>query len=210
MTATAQLDAWRGDFGDDYVERNAPLDEVLRIRTRMWARFLDAMDAAPPQNILEVGCNIGLNLRALPRLTGAELHAVEPNDKARARLLADKVIPTANLRAGAGQKLPFPDASFDLVFTSGVLIHVHPDDLDAVCGEIHRVSRRWILCSEYFSTRPESIPYRGRDDLLFKRDFGGFYLDRFPDLECAASGFLWRRTTGLDDATWQVFRKRGS
>ena len=75
---------------------------------------------------------------------------------------------------------------------------------------MHRVSRRWILVSEYFSAKPESIHYRGRDDLLFKRDFGGFFLDRFNDLEVVDDGFLWSRTTGLGDATWVLFRKTGS
>jgi spore coat polysaccharide biosynthesis protein SpsF len=63
------------------------------------------------------------------------------------------------------------------------------------------------MALEYFSKSPETITYRGHDNLLFKRDFGSFYLDLFPDLAAVAEGFLWRRTTGYDDATWWVFRK---
>ena len=99
------------------------------------------------------------------------------------------------------------DPQADLAFTCGVLIHVHPDDLAQACRELHRVARRHLLCIEYFAQKPEAIPYRGREDLLFKRDFGGFWLDQFPALEVVDVGFLWKRTTGWDDATWWLFRK---
>lgn len=209
MTDTHQLDAWRGEFGDHYVDRNETLTDVLRMRTRMWAEMLKGTYGAEPGSILEVGCNIGLNLRAIDRLSAAKLYAVEPNAKARQRLINDKVVPDERLHNATGQDLPFGDGAMDMVFTSGVLIHVHPNDLPAVADEMHRVSNRWILVAEYFSTKPESIPYRGRDDLLFKRDFGGFFLDRFDDLEIVADGFLWQRTTGIDDITWTLFRKEG-
>ncbi|WP_417497872.1 pseudaminic acid biosynthesis-associated methylase [Maricaulis sp.] len=208
MTKTNQLDAWRGEFGDRYVDRNETLTDVLRMRTRMWAELLKGTYGAEPESILEVGCNIGLNLRSINRLCGAALHAVEPNAKARERLLQDKVIPAANLHDATGQSLPFGDGSMDMVFSAGVLIHVHPDDLGAVADEMHRVSGRWLLVAEYFSAKPESIPYRGRDDLLFKRDFGGFFLDRFNDLEVVDDGFLWQRSSGIDDMTWVLFRKK--
>ncbi|WP_339748836.1 pseudaminic acid biosynthesis-associated methylase [uncultured Maricaulis sp.] len=209
MTDTTQLDAWQGEFGDQYVNRNAPLTEQLRARTRMWARMMRGMAGAEPETILEVGCNIGLNLRSLDRLTGAELHGIEPNDKARESLLRDQVLRAENLHKATAQKIPYGDASIDLVFTSGVLIHIHPDHLEAAADEMHRVSRRWLLVSEYFSSKPENIPYRGRDDLLFKRDFGSFFLDRFNDLEVVDDGFLWQRTTGIDNTTWVLFRKKG-
>lgn len=208
MNDTTQLDAWRGEFGDRYIDRNETLTEVLRMRTRMWAEMLKGTYGAEPESILEVGCNIGLNLRAIDRLSAAALYAVEPNAKARQRVVDDRVMAAERLHDATGQNLPFSVGEIDMVFSAGVLIHVHPDDLGAVADEMHRVSNRWILVAEYFSTKPESIPYRGRNDLLFKRDFGGFFLDRFDDIEIAADGFQWRRSTGLDDVTWVLFRKK--
>ena len=96
----------------------------------------------------------------------------------------------------------------DFAFTSGVLIHIHPDDLLAACRDIHRVTRRYIGCLEYFSAEPEEVRYRDRDGLLFKRDFGGFWLDNFPDLRTLEYGFAWKRLTGLDNVTWWLFEKR--
>ncbi len=207
MTDTHQLDTWRGEFGDAYIGRNESLTDVLRLRTRVWAELLKHTAAAEPASILEVGSNIGLNLRAIERLSGAVLHAVEPNATARQRLVNDRVVAAERLHNATGQHLPFGDGEIDLVFTVGVLIHVHPDELGSVADEMHRVSNRWILVAEYFATKPESIPYHGRNDLLFKRDFGSFFFDRFNDLEIAANGFLWRRNSGMDDVTWTLFRK---
>jgi len=203
----AQIEAWRNEFGDSYIGRNPASIENIRRRTNAFAEIFLHLRGAKPTSILEVGCNIGINLRALKNLTSAKLHALEPNPNAREVLTQDNVLEEGRLKEGMGTSIPFDDESMDLVFTSGVLIHVPPADLDQVYKEIHRVSGKYILCAEYFSQKPETIPYRGRDDLLFKQDFGGLWLDTFPDLEVMATGFFWKRTTGLDDLTWWLFRK---
>lgn len=200
--------AWAGAFGADYTARNVVSDEVLRQRTAMWATIGRAFHGAPPRSILEVGCNLGLNLRVLPRLFDAELSAIEPNDAARKILLEHGVLPAERLYAGFGDKIPVADGAVELAFTTGVLIHVAPEKLNATLDEVHRVSSKYVLCAEYFSPRPETIRYRDQEGLLFKNDFGGCYLDRFPDLELVDYGFFWRRATGLDDTTWWLFRKR--
>lgn len=208
MTVTEQSRLWRGDFGDKYVDRNSPEVDHLRARVHMWSKVLNCIAGDPPASILEVGANIGLNLRVLPSLVGAELFAVEPNDKARAQMIVEGIVTEPNVRSSLAMEIDFPDGAAELSFTSGVLIHIHPDDLLQACREIHRVSSKYVACIEYFSDKPETIPYRGLDNALFKRDFGGFWLDNFPDLELVDYGFLWKRTTGLDNLTWWVFRKK--
>ncbi|MGE0254664.1 MAG: pseudaminic acid biosynthesis-associated methylase [Alphaproteobacteria bacterium] len=207
MTTANPLDRWKGEFGDAYVARNAADDAIVSVMQNAFARVLAHIAMAPPRSILEVGCNIGINLRALARLTDAELFAVEPNGSARARALADGVLDAKHLADASGDALPFADASMDLAFTAGVLIHIPEPFLQATMAEIHRVSRRYILCMEYFARNPETIRYRGHDDMLFKRDFGGLYLDLHPDLRIVADGFFWRRSTGADDLTWCLFEK---
>jgi pseudaminic acid biosynthesis-associated methylase len=169
--------------------------------------MLQPIEGRPPAKILEIGCNIGQNLRALARLTTAELHAVEPNSQARRRLLDDKVLPAERLTDAVAGETGLPSGAYDLVFTSGVLIHIHPDNLEAAVREMHRLSSRYLLCREYFADRPQEIPYRGLTEALFKRDFGGFFLDLFPDLVVRGYGFQWKRTTGLDNPTWWLFEK---
>ncbi len=201
-----QISSWRGEFGDSYVDRNEADSEHVANVERAFREILTHADPRPA-SILEVGANIGNNLRALRNITDAKLMAVEPNAKARSRLAEDGVLPADLVFDAMATKLPLDDGAVDLAFTSGVLIHVPPDDLEAAYGEIHRVAARYILCMEYFSPRPVEIPYRGHEGLLFKRDFGGMWLDLFPGLETVANGFFWRRTTGLDDINWWLFRK---
>ncbi len=203
----APIDAWKGEFGDDYAARNRATEETVDNAARAFAEILSHVQDRLPASILEVGANIGINLRALSGLTDAVLYAVEPNAHARGQLVADKVMPPERLFDAVATKLPLDDGAVDLVFTSGVLIHVPPADLEAAYGEIHRVAARYILCIEYFSPTPIEMPYRGHEGLLFKRDFGGMWLDLFPALDPVANGFFWRRTTGLDDINWWLFRK---
>ena len=205
---TGQLDAWRDNFGDAYTERNVADETVLRARTVLWAEILRPLLSDPPSSILEVGANVGLNLRVLKRLTDARLIAVEPNTLAPQKLIDDGVVPTEEVHDAFASSIPLVGRAVDFAFTSGVLIHIHPDDLLAACREIHRVTRRYIGCLEYFSAEPEEVRYRDRDGLLFKRDFGGFWLDNFPDLRTLEYGFAWKRLTGLDNVTWWLFEKR--
>ena len=204
---TVPIDAWKGKFGDDYAARNRATEEAVGNVVRAFVEILSHVKDSPPTSILEVGANIGINLRALAGITDAELFAVEPNASACEQLVADKVLPQDRLFDAVATKLPLDDGAVDLVFTSGVLIHVPPEDLEAAYGEIHRVAARYILCIEYFSSTPVSISYRGHEGLLFKRDFGGMWLDLFPGLDPVANGFFWKRTAGLDDVNWWLFRK---
>ncbi len=205
----AQVRFWRGEFGDAYTERSAPTAERLRARTALWSNVLRCVAGAPPASILEVGANLGINLRVLRTLTDAEFFAVEPNARARKILVRDGVVPATNVSDDTAARIHLPDGAVDMVFTSGVLIHVHPNDLLSACREIHRVARRYVISIEYFADKPEEVEYRGHSGNLFKRDFGGFWLDQFPNLRVLDYGFAWKRLTGIDNVTWWVFEKYG-
>lgn len=208
MTAgQRQLNQWRGDFGDAYIDRNPASAEAVRQRVACFTTIFEHLKGEQPCSIFEGGCNIGLNLRALRQVTDAALYAVEPNDKARMQLIKDGVIPADNVKNATLSEIQFAEAAFDLVFTSGVLIHVPDETLDQSCWELHRVAKRYLLSIEYFSPETVTIRYRGHDDLLFKRDYGEVWLRLFPELEPVAQGFFWKRATGLDNLTWWLFRK---
>lgn len=193
----AQANIWVGDFGNEYIARNAidgGRDEFAR-------RIFDVIS---PTSVLEVGANIGLNLKAMAKYGPLKLMAAEPNDKARHELMkfADVVSSSCSDSLGA-----FGTASADLVFTCGVLIHIPTDKLAKSMSEIYRVSRRWIVCAEYFAPQEEMIEYRGHKDQMWRRDYGDLFMSQFPDLKCLDVSFLWRRTTGLDNLTVWIFEK---
>ena len=161
-----------------------------------------------PESCLEIGANVGINLRALQKLHAIEMYALEPNATARGILARDRVIPSDHVLDGTAQRIDLAADSIDLVFTSGVLIHIVPEDLEMACREMHRVARRYLLTIEYFAAEPETKAYRGQNGLLFKRDFGEHWLDLFPTLVSVDYGFFWKHATGLDNLTWWLFAKR--
>lgn len=187
---------WRGRFGDEYTERTAKED--IEARVTLWDDILECLGAWP-DSILEIGAGTGRNLKALSKFNGWPLTGVEPNVTAR------KLLTEAGFGAIDGTAAK-PGCTADLVFTSGVLIHISPNELLDACQGIYDAAQRYIVCIEYFSADPEEKEYRGHAGKLWKRDFGGFWLDNF-DLEPLGYGFVWKRMTGLDDLTWWAFHK---
>lgn len=191
---------WGGEFGDAYVERNAIAAEG---RFPFWQEVVRELK---PNRILEVGCNVGANLRWLSQLLPAhQVFGIDVNQKAVS--LVRQTLPGVNVLWGAARELPFRDNWFDLVFTTGVLIHQPEESLTTVMSEIVRCSRHCILCGEYFSSEPSEVLYRGQSGALFKRDFGGLYQQLFPQLHLLKSGFLPREQDGWDDVTFWIFEK---
>ena len=191
-------DLWSGDFGNAYTRRQV---NTSAARQDIWCMVLPRH----VDSILEVGANVGGNLEAISQFSTAELYATEPNELARQKLNESGLC--VQVTDDPASKLRFDDNAIDLVFTCGVLIHIPPDQLAASLHEIHRVAHRWIICAEYFAPSEEMIPYRGHDNALWRRDYGGLYLDQFPDLRCNSCMFAWRRMTGLDNLTFWVFEK---
>ncbi len=201
-TETERLEGlWSGEFGDEYVDRNLGSYEV---RAPFWRALTDEL---APAGVLEVGCNVGGNLQWMAGAVPPEqTFGVDVNRKALE--LMEARIPGVQAVLGSARTLPFDDASIDLVFTMGVLIHQPEESLPAVMDEMVRVSRRYLLCGEYFDTSTVEVAYRGHEGALFRRDYGALFESRFPDeLEFVRKGFLGR-DAGWDDITWWLFRRR--
>ncbi len=183
---TPQEKFWQSAFGSEYTQRNffLPADlDALYVkkygisRTDMNKEFLSGLRI---KSILEVGANMGAQLLVLQTMGYTDLHGIEINEDAIA--LSKKAAPGITMSRGSAFAIPATDASFDLVFTSGVLIHISPDTVKDAMREIHRTSRKYIWGFEYFSEASVTIPYRGHADRLWKANFSQIYLDLFPDL----------------------------
>src|SRR4051812_16097989 len=75
-STTPQAAFWQGEFGDSYINRNVASPEQLQARRAMWSEILSHTLPAPPTSILEVGANLGINLRSLRALTSARFLAL--------------------------------------------------------------------------------------------------------------------------------------
>ena len=185
---TEQIKVWTGDFGRDYTARNRfpDVEAFNALYETRYGRSRDAInqdwlaDVPREARVLEVGANIGNQLRALSRIGFRHLYGIELQRRCVEE--AKQLSPGIDIIEGLAFDIPFKDGFFDLVFTNNVLIHIAPDDIGAVMDEMHRVSRRWIWGFEYYAPAFTEIPYRGHDHLLWKADYAGLFRTRFPGL----------------------------
>jgi pseudaminic acid biosynthesis-associated methylase len=157
---------------------------------------------------LECGCNIGRNIEQLNRIIPDSKKSIIEISEPAYNFVTKKYNFTHKFH-GAILDSRFEPQSFDLVFTIGVLIHINPELLLAHMEKIYNYSSKYILIGEYFNRTPISIEYQGKDDKLFKRDFGKLFIENF-DCKLIDYGFLWGHiydTSGFDDITWWIFKK---
>lgn len=198
QTETPQLALWRSEFGRAYTDRN---DYEKPERVEAWRRLLDGI---APARALEVGCNVGWNLEYLSRLGVPSIYGIEPQEDAVARARARHA--RFNVLHGTAFDLPFRDGYFDLVFTSGVLIHIAPASLGAALDEMYRVASRYIVAIEYDGPSEQEIPYRGHAGALWKRDHGAAWLARHALTELRRVELS--AAQGYDDCTAHLFEKQ--
>jgi spore coat polysaccharide biosynthesis protein SpsF len=95
---------------------------------------------------------------------------------------------------------------------SGVLIHINPEFLNIVYERMVFACKRFLLINEYYNPVPVSVPYRGHENRLFKRDFAGEIMDRHPEMKLADYGFIYHRDNNFpkDDCTFFLLEKQKS
>lgn len=201
---TEQEAFWAGNFGNEYSDRNIGAGWHAA-NTALFAQILNR--TRDVTSILEFGANIGLNLRAIQALhPQSRLGGIEINQQA-----------AETLRQWGGSEVFEASildheiqAPWDLTLIKGVLIHINPEQLSAVYEKLYSASQKYICIVEYFNPSPVSLPYRGHEDRLFKRDFAGEMMDRYPDLELVDYGFCYRRDPNFpqDDVTWFLMEKK--
>ncbi|HOW96246.1 MAG TPA: pseudaminic acid biosynthesis-associated methylase [Kiritimatiellia bacterium] len=202
---TEQEAFWAGTFGDDYIGRNRS-DQLLAGNLALFSRILAR--ARDVGSVIELGANIGMNLKALRALRpGAACTGVEINAKAAREMAA---IP--GVKAVRASLFDYEPKPHDLAFTKGVLIHLNPEMLPLAYDRLARAGRRYVAIIEYYNPAPVEVPYRGHSGRLFKRDFAGEFMERHPAFRLVDYGFVYRRDPVFpqDDLTWFLMERRGS
>ncbi len=200
---TEQEAFWAGDFGDDYVDRNQG-PEAVAARVALFSRLLPR--TRPIATVIELGANIGINLHALKTLfPGLKATAVDINARAAAEMRAHDWIDVQETSILEYE----PAGGHDLAFTSGVMIHINPDELEKVYRALYDASSRYVGVIEYYNPVPVEVSYRGHGERLFKRDFAGEMMDMFPDLKLVDYGFAYHRDPvfPMDDLNWFLLEK---
>lgn len=104
--------------------------------------LLDQAALQPTHRILDIGCGTGTLAVLIKRLYGnAEVVGLDPDPKAleRARHKAAAAALPVRLDQGFANELPYPDASFDRVFSSFMFHHLGKGQREKTSREVRRV-----------------------------------------------------------------------
>ena len=192
---TEQIKFWEGDFGKEYTDRNTFTAEEWNkwyienygvSKDELNGKFLGSLDK--DIKILEVGCNVGQQLLGLKRMGFKNLYGIELQQYAVEKAKANTQ--GINIIQGSGFDIPFKDGFFDLVFTNGVLIHIHPNDIPVIMKEMNRVTNKYIWGFEYYSEELKQVKYRGHDGFLWKMDYAKKFSEINPSLKVVKKEIL--------------------
>ncbi len=204
MSSNEQQIFWKEKYSKEYITKNS--DYALEGGIKCWAKMLERAEQI--DSILECGSNIGKNINLLNHiLPSASKSIIEISEEAY-KIVTGKY--EINLAFNGSIIESSFKEKFDLVFTMGVLIHIHPNDLFDNLKKMFDYSSRYILMGEYFNRTPVMIEYHGEKDKLFKRDFGKLFIENFP-VKVIDYGFLWGHlydNVGFDDITYWLFEKK--
>lgn len=197
---TDQEKFWMSKFGDDYIQRNLNHKEY---RKRNFTKILKKNNIEI-NSCIEFGSNVGINLDALKELyPELKTYGIEINKKAFEIMIKKHDGFQGSVYEFSSNK------KYDLTLSAGVLIHQNPNKLESFYEKLYNFSNKYILLIEYFSPEPVALNYRGSNDKLFKRDFAGEFIDKYPDSKVIDYGFLWSRDkfSWGDDTNWFLIEK---
>lgn len=188
MKKTFQEKNWGGKFGKDYTLRNPQSIEAMnKLYLQNYGTSRDYLNKeflkrfSHSLRILELGTNVGVQLLFLQKMGFKNLYGIEMNRDAVE--LSKKISKGIDIIQGSALDIPFKDDFFDIVFTSGVLIHISPKDIKKVLKEIYRCSKKYIWGFEYYAEKYTEINYRGHKNILWKNNFSKLYRNLFKRLK---------------------------
>jgi demethylmenaquinone methyltransferase/2-methoxy-6-polyprenyl-1,4-benzoquinol methylase len=139
---------------------------------------METLGSLEPARTLDVACGTGFLTAYLPGpVTGLD-------QSARMLGVARRRLPDATFVQGDALTLPFPDHSFDRVFTGHFYGHLEPAERERFLGEARRLARKLVVVDS--AVRPdhkreewqERVLNDGTRFQVFKRYFDGAGLTR--------------------------------
>jgi pseudaminic acid biosynthesis-associated methylase len=184
---TEQQEFWLSDFGKSYLERNKTRDSFNKLFKdqsgfeveKPFFDFFSELDRN--MKILEFGCNVGLKLEILKEMGFNNLTGIDINSEAIS--IAKSNNPEIEFSNNTLNDFIEKGEKFDLVFTSLVLIHQHPNNIGNVISDIIEVSDSYIFGYEYFNEDLKEIEYRGNKNVLWKQDFPRLFIKSNPSMK---------------------------
>ena len=123
-----------------------------------WAPVAEAMikhyGLKPGDKVLDVGCGKGFQMYELTQvLPGLDVYGLDISTYAIENAKEEM---KDRITHGTAAKLPYPDKSFDFVFSINALHNLHNYDLDSALREIERVGKKnKYICVESYRNEAE-------------------------------------------------------
>ncbi len=123
-----------------------------------WAPVAEAMikhyGLKAGDKVLDIGCGKGFQMYELTQLLpGLDVHGLDISTYAIENAKEEM---KDRITHGTAAKLPYPDKSFDFVFTINTLHNLYNYDLDAALREIERVGKKHkYICVESYRNETE-------------------------------------------------------
>lgn len=153
-----QQDLVKACYYDDPLEQAA----VRYAESEEWNAVIRLLDRKAPSSVLDIGAGRGISSYAFAR-SGYSVTALEPDTSVLVgsgaiRDLFAKTGMQATIMGERGERLPFPDAAFDIVYGRAVLHHAA--DLKQFCAEAYRVLKPggiFLMTREHVISRKENL-----------------------------------------------------
>jgi len=147
--------------------------------------------------VLEIGAGTGLNLGRYPHsVTELVLSEPDPNMRRKLEGRVHDLRPavTVEIVGAEAERLPFPDASFDMVVSTLVLCSVK--DPAQVLREVRRVLQphgRFLFLEHVADEDPHRLAWQRRIEPVWKRVAGNCHLQRRTCMSMREAGFSFER-----------------
>lgn len=155
-------------FAMGYLEREVFFQDLL----------IDFLRTVPFGSFFEAGCGFGWNIRRVKeefpgvRVGGIDFSATQlENGREYLKGLDIQTV------EGDVCRMPFADGQFDIGFSLGVFMNLHPDKIEAAAREMTRVCRKYIVHIEYDQnqTTPELREKRAFKTNIVSHDYRRIY-----------------------------------
>lgn len=116
--------------------------------------MIDHYGLKPGDKVLDIGCGKGFQLYELTQvMPGLDVFGIDISDYA---IKNGKLEILDKLQVANATNLPFPDHSFDFVFSITTMHNLHNYDLDKALREMERVGKQYkYLCVESYRNEEE-------------------------------------------------------
>lgn len=133
-------DQYAKDYASHYNEEMAKFIKDLALSLRV-------------QNVLEIGCSAGNDLKLFPQ--ESEVNGIDVSEVAITQ--ARENLPSFSFKTGNATSIPFEDNSIDLVFTRNLFNYLESAHIRKAIDELFRVSKKYIFNIELFSENDDQI-----------------------------------------------------